>query len=62
MVIRISAPPMVGVPALEKCDCGPSVRIGWPPFSRDSRAITDGPSHSDSASAVRAPRMARMVM
>ena len=25
---RISAPPMVGVPALEKCDCGPSLRIG----------------------------------
>jgi hypothetical protein len=24
---------MVGVPALEKCDCGPSLRIGWPPLS-----------------------------
>ena len=33
MLVRIRAPPMVGVPALEKCDCGPSLRIGWPPFS-----------------------------
>src|SRR5690606_12162357 len=31
-VTRISAPPMVGVPALEKWVCGPSVRIGWPPL------------------------------
>ena len=62
MVIRIRAPPMVGVPALEKCDCGPSLRIGWPPFSRDRRSITVGPSQSDSARAVKALRMARMVM
>ena len=28
---RIISPPMVGVPFLvTRCDCGPSVRIGWP--------------------------------
>ena len=36
-LIRMSAPPMVGVPALEKCDCGPSVRIGWPPLLSEAR-------------------------
>src|SRR5690606_39461549 len=29
-VSRISPPPMVGVPALEKWLSGPSLRIGWP--------------------------------
>ena len=58
---RISTPPMVGVPALEKCDCGPSLRIGWPPFSVASLRIIAGPHHSDSASAVSAPRIARKV-
>jgi len=60
-VIRISAPPMVGVPALEKCDCGPSLRIGWPPLSWPSLRITAGPSHSESASDVSAARMPRNV-
>src|SRR5690606_3277310 len=50
--IRISAPPIVGVPALEKCDCGPSLRIGCPPLSWPSLRITAGPHHSDSMSAV----------
>jgi hypothetical protein len=52
---------MVGVPALEKCDCGPSLRIGWPPLSVASLRITAGPHHSDSASAVSALRMPRKV-
>ncbi len=26
----ISAPPMVGVPAFERCDSGPSSRTTWP--------------------------------
>src|SRR6476660_4186278 len=53
-VTRISAPPMVGVPALEKCVCGPSVRIGWPPLNSASLRIAAGPHHSDNASAVSA--------
>ncbi len=28
--IRIRTPPIVGVPALARCDCGPSWRITWP--------------------------------
>ena len=35
---------MVGVPALEKCVCGPSLRIGWPPLSWASLRITAGPT------------------
>src|SRR3546814_9071887 len=60
-VTRISAPPMVGVPALEKCVFGPSLRIGWPPLYWARRRITAGPHHSDSASAVSALRMPRKV-
>ena len=30
IAISTSAPPMVGVPALTKCDCGPSSRTDWP--------------------------------
>ena len=29
-VKSMSAPPMVGVPALERCDSGPSLRTTWP--------------------------------
>ena len=61
MVSRISAPPMVGVPALEKCDCGPSLRIGWPPLSWPRRRITAGPHHNDRNSEVSAARMPRKV-
>ena len=60
-VIRIIAPPMVGVPALEKCDCGPSLRIGWPPLSWPRRRITAGPHHNDRNSEVSAARMPRKV-
>ena len=59
-VSRISAPPMVGVPALVKCVCGPSVRIGWPLNSASLRIIA-GPHHSDSDNAVSALRMPRKV-
>ncbi len=60
-VSKISAPPMVGVPALEKCVCGPSCRIGWPPLYWPSLRIIAGPHHNDSANAVSAPRMPRNV-
>ena len=60
-VNRISAPPMVGVPALEKWVLGPSSRIGWPPLYWARRRITTGPHHSDSASEVSAARMPRKV-
>ena len=59
--IRISAPPMVGVPALEKWVLGPSSRIGWPPLYWARRRITAGPHHSDSSNAVSAARMPRKV-
>jgi hypothetical protein len=30
MPARIISPPMVGVPTLDRCETGPSARIGWP--------------------------------
>ena len=40
---RIIRPPMVGVPALVMmCDCGPSVRIGWPLPCSEPQAVDDG--------------------
>ena len=36
---------MVGVPALARCDSGPSVRIGWPaPCCDFSQLMTQGPN------------------
>ena len=40
---RISAPPIVGVPAFARCVCGPSSRTAWPIFMRVSHAIIRGP-------------------
>jgi len=37
---RISAPPMVGVPALVRCDFGPSSRTDWPILYAVSLRIT----------------------
>ena len=43
---KIRKPPIVGVPFLvNKCDSGPSARIGWPaPCLLLSHAITRGPA------------------
>jgi hypothetical protein len=61
MEIRISAPPIVGVPALVRCDLGPSSRTAWPIFLAASQRITGGPNNSDNSSAVPAASMVRSV-
>jgi len=60
--IRISAPPMVGVPDLIKCVCGPSLRTDWPIFLAASQRITAGPKTKEMASAVMVASTARRVM
>jgi hypothetical protein len=62
MAMRISAPPMVGVPALVRCDLGPSSRTAWPIFLAASQRITGGPKTSESSSAVPAASIVRSVM
>jgi hypothetical protein len=62
MPTRISTPPIVGVPALLLCACGPSSRMYWPIESRRSRSITQGPSTSTRKSAVSAATAVRNVM
>ena len=59
---RISAPPMVGVPALARCVCGPSSRTDWPIFMRASHAIMRGPTMNEITSAVIVASTARSVM
>ena len=49
---RISSPPIVGVPALARCVCGPSCRITCPIWNSRRRRISIGPSTRLSASAV----------
>ena len=61
IAVRISAPPIVGVPALGRCVTGPSSRTGCPTWFMLSFAIMRGPMTKDSTSAVRAPRIARIV-
>ena len=58
----ISAPPMVGVPAFERCDWGPSLRTAWPIWCWVSRRIISGPASSEIASAVSTARIVRIVM
>ena len=60
--ISTSAPPMVGVPALVRCDFGPSSRTDWPILEAVSLRITSGPVSNDIASAVRQASTARNVM
>ena len=60
--IRISVPPMVGVPALTRWVCGPSLRTAWPTFSSVSLRMTQGPENSPMPSAVRLASTARSVM
>ena len=42
--VRISAPPMVGVPAFTRCVCGPSSRTGWPPSARPTTTRSVSPA------------------
>src|SRR5262245_58902104 len=53
---------MVGVPALDRCVCGPSLRTTCPAFRSASFWISVGPNSSDIASAVSAAMMVRKVM
>ncbi len=48
---------MVGVPALAKCDSGPSVRIGWPlPWRMRNAEMMRGPNrNTTSAEVISAP-------
>ena len=62
MVLKISAPPMVGVPFFTKCVCGPSVRTACPTFSAVSLRMVQGPSSRLNASAVSAAITARKVV
>ncbi|VFT49179.1 Uncharacterised protein [Pseudomonas aeruginosa] len=52
---------MVGVPFFDRCDCGPSLRTAWPIWRICKVRIIQGPSHSDSDSAVSTLRMPRRV-
>ena len=62
IAIRISAPPMVGVPDLVRCVCGPSVRTAWPIFIAVRRRISAGPNIRPISSAVAVASAARSVM
>ena len=54
---------MVGVPFLEKCDWGPSSRIGWPlPCLMRRRSMMPGPNSSMKRSAVKIAPPVRKVM
>ena len=59
--MRISTPPMVGVPRLARWLCKPYSRIGWPIFSAVRRRITQGPKPRPISSAVSAAITARKV-
>ena len=58
---RISAPPIVGVPALGRWVCGPSSRTDWPIFIRESHAIIRGPTMNEMKRAVMHASTARSV-
>ena len=62
MAVRISEPPMVGVPFLTRCVCGPSLRTACPTLSAVSLRIVHGPSSSENARAVSAAITARKVV
>ena len=62
MAVRISEPPMVGVPFFTKCVCGPSWRTAWPTFSAVSLRMAQGPKSSENASEVSAAITARKVV
>ena len=59
----IMSPPMVGVPTLERCDLGPSSRIGWPlPCFTRNRSMMPGPNSMTNSSAVKMAPPVRKVM
>jgi hypothetical protein len=62
IAIRISAPPMVGVPDLTRCVSGPSWRTAWPIFLAASQRITRGPAMKEMINAVIAASTVRRVM
>jgi hypothetical protein len=49
---KMSAPPMVGVPAFTRCDSGPSARMTWPICFRFSSRMNHGASTNVSSMAV----------
>ena len=53
---------MVGVPALARCDCGPSWRITWPIWNARSLRISHGPNTRLMSSAVMLAAAVRKVM
>ena len=60
---KIINPPMVGVPFFARCDCGPSVRIGWPlPCLSRNEAMMLGPKKKTKNKAVAEAPAARKVM
>ena len=52
---------MVGVPALTRWVCGPSLRTDWPIFSAVSLRMTAGPTMKEIVSAVSVAITARSV-
>jgi hypothetical protein len=62
IAMRMSTPPMVGVPLLAMCSFTPYSRMGWPIFISVSRRITQGPKARPISSAVIAAITARKVM
>ena len=60
--VRISRPPIVGVPCFAWCDAGPSSRISWPIWKWRRRRISHGPRMSETQSAVRIAIAVRNVM
>ena len=62
MPISSSDPPIVGVPDLVRCVCGPSWRTAWPIFISASLRISAGPNISPISSAVSVASTARNVM
>ena len=60
--VRISRPPIVGVPDLARCVCGPSCRITWPIWNSRSLRTIQGPSARLIASADRLAAAVRNVM
>ena len=60
--VRIISPPIVGVPTLAWCVCGPSSRIGWPlPWRTRSMLMNFGPITRPMNSAVSSVAPARNV-
>ena len=60
---RMMRPPMVGVPTFDRCDLGPSSRIGWPlPCFTRKVSMMPGPNRSTNTSAVKMAPPVRNVM